>query len=92
MAAPDIPVEARVEESRRVLQRRSLRECHLDDALVGLAGADDAAVGPHRRAGIRRFHPLPLLDDLRVCRVDDFTHSRERLPSPVPKFLDLLVH
>src|SRR6266853_1884299 len=35
--------------------------------------------------------PLPLFDDLRVCRVYDFAHFRERLPSPVAKFLDLLV-
>ena len=35
--------------------------------------------------------PLPLFDDLRVCLVYDFAHFRERLPAPVPKFLDLLV-
>jgi len=35
--------------------------------------------------------PLTLFDDLRVCLVYDFAHFRERLPAPVPKFLDLLV-
>ena len=35
--------------------------------------------------------PLPFFDDLRVCLVYDFAHFRERLPAPVPKFLDLLV-
>jgi len=51
-----------------------------------VSGADDAAVGPDRSP-----HPLPLFDDLRVCLVYDFAHFRERLPAPVPKFLDLLV-
>jgi len=46
----------------------------------------DAAVGPDGSP-----HPLPLFEDLRVCLVYDFTHFRERLPAPVPKFLDLLV-
>jgi len=54
--------------------------------LVRLSRADDAAVGPDGSP-----HPLPLFDDLRVCLVYDFAHFRERLPAPVPKFLDLLV-
>ena len=35
--------------------------------------------------------PLPLFDNFRVCLVYDSAHFRERLPAPVPKFLDLLV-
>src|SRR5262245_44646773 len=58
--APDVPVETGIEETGRVLQRRSLGKGHLDGVLVGLASADDAAVRPDRRAGIRGFHPLPL--------------------------------
>src|SRR5947209_3835583 len=52
---------------------------------------EDAAVGPNRCPGVRGFRPLPLFDDLRVCLVYDFAHFRERLPAPVPEFLDLLV-
>src|SRR5213075_1164148 len=39
--APGIPVEAGVEQTRRVLQRGSPGKCHLDDVRVRLAGADD---------------------------------------------------
>src|SRR5882762_9129782 len=86
--APDIPVEAGVEETCRVLQRSSLGKCHLDDILVRLSRADDAAVRPDGSPRGRLFPPLPLFDDLRVCVVDDCAHSREHLPAPVPKFLD----
>src|ERR1700721_55554 len=55
--APGIAVEAGVEQPGRVRQCGALREGHLDDVLVGLAGADDAGVRPHRDAA-----PLPLLD------------------------------
>src|SRR5262245_8999140 len=84
--APDIPIEAGVEETRRVLQRSSLGKRQLDDVLVRLSRADEAAVGPDGSP-----HPLPLFDDLRVCLVYDCAHFRERLPAPVPKFLDLLI-
>src|SRR5438132_8220184 len=84
--ASDVPVEAGVEETRRVLQRSSLVKRHLDDALVRLSRADDAAVGKDRSP-----HPLPLLDDLRVCRVNELAHSRERLPAPATELLDPLV-
>src|SRR5437870_7513704 len=63
----------------------SLGKCHLDDVLIRLSRADEATVGPDGSP-----HPLPLFDDLRVCLVYDFAHFRERLPAPVPKFLDLL--
>src|SRR5918998_6160289 len=59
--AARVPLEAGVEEARGILQRRSLGERHLHDALVGLAGADDSVVLPHRDAS-----PLPLLDDFGV--------------------------
>src|SRR3989475_4185169 len=58
----------------------------LTNVLVRLSRADDAAVEPDGSP-----HPLPLFEDLRVCLVYDFAHFRERLPAPVPKFLDSLV-
>src|SRR3954452_7102629 len=56
--APRVPLEARVEETRGVLQGRALGEGHLHHVLVRLAGADDPGVLPHGNAP-----PLPLLDD-----------------------------
>src|SRR5256885_2051772 len=46
--APGVPAEAGVEDARRILQGRSLRERHLHDVLVGLARADDSVVQPAR--------------------------------------------
>jgi len=34
-------------------------------------------------------HPLPLLDDVRVCFLDELAHSAEGFPAPVPEFGDL---
>src|SRR5207245_96173 len=78
-----VSVETRVEETRRILQRRALGEGKLHDTLVGFAGADDAVVRPNRSA-----HPLPLLDDVRVCFLDELAHSAEGFPAPVPEFGD----
>src|SRR5258705_6949294 len=76
-----VPIETRVEESRRILQRRTLGEGQLDHPLVGFACADDALVRPHRSA-----HPLPLLEDVRDCFLDKLAHSGKGLPAPVPEF------
>src|SRR5256886_9395799 len=78
-----VSVETRVEETGRILQRRALEEGKLHDLLVGFAGADDAVVRPNRSA-----HPLPLLDDVRVCFLDELAHSAEGFPPPVPEFGD----
>ena len=78
-----VSVETRVEETGRILQRRALGEGKLHDILVGLASADDAVVRPNRSA-----HPLPLLDDVRVCFLDELAHSAEGFPAPVPEFGD----
>src|ERR1700753_3806531 len=51
---PGVPVEAGVEQARRIRQSRSLGEGHLHDLLVGLSGTDDSAVRPHRNPS-----PLP---------------------------------
>src|ERR1017187_5972401 len=78
-----VSVETRAEETRRILQRRALGEGKLHDILVGFASADDAVVRPNRSA-----HPLPLLDDVRVCFFDELAHSAEGFPAPVPEFGD----
>src|SRR4051794_21542408 len=48
-----VALEARVEQPRRIIQRRPLEERELHHALVRLARADDAFVRPHRDAGVR---------------------------------------
>src|SRR5580700_9904583 len=78
-----VAVETGVEETGRILQRRALGEGKLHDFLVGFARADDAVVRPNRSA-----HPLPLLDDVRVCFLDELAHSAEGFPVPVPEFGD----
>src|SRR6266513_4534056 len=78
-----VSVETRVEETGWILQRGALGEGTLHDILVGFASADDAVVRPNRSA-----HPLPLLDDVRVCFLDELAHSAEGFPAPVPEFGD----
>ena len=71
--------------SPRVLERRALGERHLDDALVGLAGADDAVVRPHRHAA-----PFPLLDDVGIGLLDqraDPRRASRRASRRVPSIL-----
>src|SRR5205809_3469513 len=81
--AAGVAVETRVEETGRILQRRALEEGKLHDLLVGFAGADDAVVRPNRSA-----HPLPLLDDVRLCLLDELAHPAEGFPAPVPELGD----
>src|SRR5882672_7527681 len=78
-----VAVETRVEETSWILQRRALGEGKLHDLLVGFASADDAVVRPDRSA-----HPLPLLDNVRVCFLDELAHSAESFRAPVPEFGD----
>src|SRR5206468_897121 len=70
-----VSVETRVEETGRILQRGALGEGQLHDIPVGFASADDAVVRPDRGAGLGWFNPLPLLDDVRVCFLDERAHS-----------------
>src|SRR5438128_2489970 len=42
----------------------------------------------NRGAGFCWFDPLPLLDDVRVCFLDELAHSAEGFPAPVPEFGD----
>ena len=59
-------------------------ERHLDDVLVRLSGADDAAVGKDGSSRRCCLGPLYFFDDLRVCLVDDRVHYCERLSPQVP--------
>src|SRR5438477_7834267 len=72
--APDVPVEARVEETNWILQRRTLGKGKLHNALIGFAGADDAVARPNRSAGFGWFDPLPLFDDVWNCVLDERAH------------------
>ena len=56
--AARIPLETRVEEPGRILQRRAPGEGKLHDVLVGFARADDAVMRPSRSARGRRLRPL----------------------------------
>src|SRR4051794_29738212 len=80
---PRVDLQAGVEETRRVLQRRALGEGRLHDALVGLAGADDAAVRPHRDPA-----PFPVLDRRGVGLFDQRADLGERLATPVAELGD----
>src|SRR5205814_7111607 len=88
--APCVPLEARVEELRRVLQRSPFGERELHDGLVRLASADDSVVLPCGSARVRRLHPLHFLDDVRVCLLDELAHPAQGLPAPVPELGDSL--
>src|SRR5262249_53451096 len=88
---PHSPLEARVEQPGRVVQKGTLEKRQLDHALVGLAGTDTPVVGPHGRSRARGFRPLPLLDDLRVCFLDDSSHLAELVAAPVAQLADPLV-
>src|SRR5689334_7629716 len=79
----DVPVEARVEELLRILQRSALGERQLHHVVVGLAGAHYSVVRPDRSA-----HPLPFLDDVRIGFVDEHSDLRELLAPPVTKLLN----
>src|SRR5436190_9530439 len=83
-----VSLEARVEQTGRILQGGALGEGELHDLRVGLAGADDAVVGPDRRAGLGRFDPLPFLDDVGIGFLDQLAHYAEGLAAPVPELGD----
>ncbi len=90
--APDVAVEARVEEARGVLERGALGESQLHFVFVGLAGADDAVVLPHRNPErVRRFSPLHRLDHVGIGLFDEFADPRQRLVAPVVQRLDARV-
>src|SRR5216684_7504971 len=73
--------------SSDLLQRGALGEGHLHDALVRLAGADDAGVLPHRNPS-----PLPLLDHFGVGLLDESSDPSERLAPPIAQLLDSRIY
>src|SRR5438132_5951660 len=85
--APRVAFKARVEQARRIFQRRALGEGHLHHALVGLARADHPIVRPHGSPS-----PLPLLDHLGVGLLDESTEPGERLTPPVAQLPDPRVY
>src|SRR5947199_8774771 len=88
--AAHVSVETRVEETGWILQRRAPGEGQLHNGLVRLAGADDPVVRPCGSARVRGLHPLQLLDDVRVCFLDERAYSAEGFPAPVSEFGDSL--
>src|SRR5262249_16438644 len=88
--APLIAFEAGVEEVSRVLERGPLGESQLHGLLVGLAGADDSVMLPHRNAQhrVRRLSPFHLLDDVGVGLPDETSDASERLAAPILQLLD----
>src|ERR1700744_403549 len=80
--ASHVAFKAGVEQARGVLERGALGKGQLHDAFVGLPGADDSIVGPHRNAA-----PLPLLDHFTIGLLDETADMREHLASPVAQFL-----
>src|SRR5664280_1287434 len=81
--APGVAFKAGVEQSLGIPERSALGESQLHDALVRLAGADNAVVRPNRNAS-----PLPLLDHLRISLFDESADMGERLAPPVVQLLD----
>src|ERR1700687_3855197 len=84
---PSVAFQARVEQARRVFQRRALGEGHLHHALVGLARADYPVVRPHGSPS-----PLPLLEHLGVGLLDESTEPGERLTPPIAQLPDPRVY
>src|SRR6516225_7496809 len=82
-STPGVAFKARVEQSRRVLERGALGESQLHDTLVRFAGADQSIVRPHRNTS-----PLPLLDHFGVRLLDENADMGERLAPPVTQFLN----
>ena len=83
MARLVFPSRLELKRRFRIVERCALGESQLDDALVGLAGAKDPAVRPHRNAS-----PLPFLDRFRVGLLDELSHAGQRLAAPVIELLD----
>ena len=70
--ATDVAFEAGVEQARGVRKRGALGESHLHDALIRLAGANNAVVLPNRNAA-----PFYFFDD---CLLYTSFCARRKLP------------
>src|SRR5262249_21375427 len=75
-------LETGVEEPRRIPHRRPVSEGQLHGALIALAGAENAVVGPHRHV------PLPLLDDIRIGFLDQRAKPAQCLAAPIVQLCD----
>ena len=76
--APDVPVEARVEELGWVLQRSPLGEGQLHDRLVRLAGADDPVVRPCGSARVRRLPWAACTQAIARCLTQPLQRTRRK--------------
>ncbi|MNE41230.1 hypothetical protein D3C80_1352900 [compost metagenome] len=85
--APGIAFETGVEQPRWVLQCSTLGESQLHHLLVGLAGAENTSLGPHRNAP-----PLPLFNHLGGSLPDQRPKPGQRLAPPVAEFPDSPVY
>ncbi len=81
--APHIAFEAGIEKVRGILQCSTFGEGQLHHGLVGLAGADDAVMLPHRNAA-----PLPGLDHIGIGLLDEMADPAERIAPPITQFPD----
>src|SRR5262245_47916762 len=88
--APCVPVEARVEELGRVLQRSPLGESQLHDILVRLTGTDHSGVRPHRHPchRVRRLSPFHLLDHVGISLLDESPDLSKGLAPPITQRFD----
>src|SRR4030095_15475820 len=76
--AANVSVEARVEETTRILQRRTVCEGELHHALVGFARTDNPVVRPCGSARVRGLDPLQLLNRLRIGFLDESAVPAEK--------------
>ena len=86
MARRVLPSRLELNRPEGSFSERALGEGHLHDALVGLAGADDAVVRPNRDAA-----PLPLLDHVGVGLLDQRAERASISPRQSPSSLILRV-
>src|SRR5689334_15773676 len=83
---PGVALEARVEEVPRVRERGALDEGDLDVTLVGLTGADEPVMRPHRDArGVGWLSPLHLFDRIRIGLLNERADASERRAPPVAR-------
>ena len=82
MARRTLPSRLELKRPARVVQRGALGEGQLHDGLVGLAGADDAGVLPHRHAA-----PLPFLDHVGAGLLDELRTRASVSPRQSPSSL-----
>src|ERR1700679_3947313 len=78
-------MQAGIEDVLWVFDGSALRKSNLYDSLVGLARADDPAVGPDWNSP-----PLPFFSYLRVGLFDELADMGKRLATPIAELCDSL--